>query len=63
MRTFTLYVQDDRYSVPTLVIAVARNLEAALVMARQELERSLHHGGIEVREGDELVGRVERITA
>jgi hypothetical protein len=60
MRTFTLYVHDDRYSVPNLVFADAGDKHAARAMAERELNRSEHHLAVDVREGEDWLFRVRR---
>ena len=58
MTTYTLYVHDGRYAVPTLLTIEARDDEAAGIHARQYLERSPHYSAVEIwddeRKVDEL---------
>ena len=60
MRTFTLYLRDDRYAVPTLAFVHADDEGAALVLALKRLGESPHHTAIEVLEGDTPLFRVPR---
>lgn len=53
---FELYIDDDRYSVPTLHLIAALDEAMALEMARIRLEESDHHVGVELwRDGRRLV--------
>ena len=56
--TYTLYVRDGRYAVPTLLTIEARDDEAARADARQYLGRSPHYSAVEIwddeRKVDEL---------
>ena len=60
MRTYTLYVHDDRYSVPNLVFASAAGVDRARELANSELNRSEHHLAVDVREADDWLFRVKR---
>jgi hypothetical protein len=59
MQTYSLYIEDDRYSVPTLLFVDAADDASALRTAREKLAKP-HHMAIEVREGDRVVERVTR---
>ncbi|HKR87383.1 MAG TPA: hypothetical protein VJS38_04360 [Phenylobacterium sp.] len=52
---FELYVDDDRYVVPTLRFFIAINEMQARQMAARLLTESPHHLGVEVRVGDRRV--------
>jgi hypothetical protein len=52
---FELYVDDDRYEVPTLRFSVASDEAEACALAVRLLEESPHHRGVEVRRGDRRV--------
>ena len=55
--TFEVYVDDDRYSVPTLHFIPAEHESMALKIARRLLDESPHHLGVEVcLEGRRLTG-------
>ena len=60
MRTFTFFLTDQRYSVPTVAFVTARDVERAGELARERLDESPHHLAIELFENDELVGRIDR---
>ena len=48
MQTFAFYVEDDRYSVPTLKLEVCRDEFEAHSRAETILSQSPHHRGVEV---------------
>ena len=50
MRTFSFYIHDKRYSVPTLQLVTVRDEARARELARQRLEETDHHLYIEVVE-------------
>ncbi len=52
MRTFSLFIEDTRYSVPTLVLATVKDESRIRELARARLEESPFHVAVEVREGD-----------
>jgi len=54
MSTFTFYIQDDRYEVPTMDFVIAQNEARARVRATERLLESTHHIAVEVYEGDDL---------
>lgn len=55
--TFEIYVDDDRYSVPTLHLITASTLAHARDAAERILRESAHHLGAELRlEGERLAG-------
>jgi hypothetical protein len=60
MRTFTLYVHDDRYTVPNMVFLEADHAEKAAELANHELNKSEHYLAVDVREGDDFCCRVTR---
>ena len=45
---FELYVDDDRYSVPTLHLIAARDEAHAMAVAQARLDESHHHCGVEL---------------
>jgi hypothetical protein len=53
---FELYVDDDRYSVPTLRLFVATDEIQARDLAAELFMESAHHLGVEVRRGDRRIG-------
>ena len=54
MVTFTFYIRDDRYDVPTMDFVIAQNEARARVRAAERLLESTHHTAVEVYEGDSL---------
>jgi hypothetical protein len=60
MRTFTLYVHDDRDSVPNLVFASVQGPDRAREIATTELYKSEHYLAVDVREADDWLFRVQR---
>jgi hypothetical protein len=52
MRIFTLFVRDDRYTVPTMSFVTVTDLENAAAIAESRLYESAHHLGVEVLEDD-----------
>ena len=58
MRTYSFYIEDDRYSVPTLLFVPAEDDRGARRLARTELDDSPHYRGIEVREDDRFLFRL-----
>jgi hypothetical protein len=60
MRTFSFYIHDRRYSVPTLQIVTVRDEDRARELARQRLEEAEHHLAVEVLEDQTELFRLER---
>jgi hypothetical protein len=60
MITFTLYVHDDRYSVPNMVFVDARDEDHSRELASNELMRSEHHLAVDVMRGDAACYRLTR---
>jgi hypothetical protein len=57
MPTFEVYIDDDRYSVPSLYLITAVNDARARDIAQNLWRESLHHRGFEVcQEGERLFG-------
>lgn len=52
-QSFELYVDDDRYAVPTLHLIFAWNRAAAVEIADALLRECPHHVGAELRQGGE----------
>lgn len=52
MATFQLFIDDDRYSVPTLRFLMARSDALACQLASRVLEESPHHLGVELYRND-----------
>jgi len=60
VRTYFLYVHDDRYSAPTLDTVIVRDDARAIEIANLRLESSPHYRAVEVWEEDRVVFRRER---
>jgi hypothetical protein len=60
MRTFSYFIQDDRYSVPTLQFAVVPDETRAREFARRQLMTSPHYRSIEVHENGRPLFRQDR---
>jgi hypothetical protein len=60
MASYTLFVHDDRYSVPTFYMVSVANDERALELADEKLRSSPHYSRVEVFDGDRLVGAIDR---
>src|SRR3954467_14528708 len=55
--TYELYLDDDRYAVPTLHLLAAADEAGALRLAQRLLADSPHHLGVEIcLEGERLAG-------
>jgi len=63
VRTFSFYIHDRRYSVPTLQIVTVRDEDRARELALQRLEDGEHHLAVEVLEGQTELFRLERSRA
>ncbi len=55
MRVYTIYIEDDRYSVPTIDILMADDDDHARVLAEGRLISSAHYLAIEVWEDERVV--------
>jgi hypothetical protein len=55
MTTYEIFVQDDRYSVPTLNLVSCSDEAGAWRAADALLRASPHHLGVEVCRGDEQI--------
>jgi hypothetical protein len=51
--TFELFLDDDRYAVPTFHLVVSEDVGGVLNTAQRLLEESDHHRGVEVCRGGE----------
>jgi predicted RNase H-like HicB family nuclease len=63
LNIYTIYIHDDRYSVPTLDIINASTDAEALAEATQRLQTSPHYSAIELWLGDSFLARVEADAA
>jgi len=55
MADFEVYVEDDRYSVPSLYLITAEGEAGARAIAEKMLDSSDHHQGVELRRQGERV--------
>ena len=60
MTTYTLYVHDGRYAVPTLLTIEMRDDEAARAYARKHLSSSPHYKSAEIWDDERRVDQLER---
>ena len=60
MKTYALYIHDDRYTVPTLDTITVGGDERARELAGDRLASSPHYYATELWEGDRLVERLEK---
>ena len=58
MTTYTLYVHDGRYAVPTLLTIESRDDESARAHAQRHLESSAHYRGVEIWDDDRRVAHL-----
>jgi hypothetical protein len=62
VQTYALFIEDDRYTVPTLVFVTANNDTLVRRIACEKLSEP-HHRAIEVLEGEQILVRIERAGA
>lgn len=55
MADYEVYVDDDRYQVPSLYLISALNEARAHAIANELLSSSAHHRGVELRRAGERV--------
>lgn len=60
MKTYFLYVHDDRYTVPNLDTLSVHNDQHAAEQAARRLASSAHYRAVEVWEDERLVCRLDR---
>lgn len=63
MTTYTLYVHDGRYVVPTLLTIESRDDDSARAEARRRLETSEHYSAVEIWDDERKVARVTLAAA
>ena len=59
MKTYTLYVHDGRYTVPTLLTVEMGDDERVRAFAEQYLERSPHYRSVEIWDDERQVGELK----
>ena len=55
MPSYEIFIDDDRYSVPSLYLITATDSARACAIAERLWQDSKHHQGVEVRREGELV--------
>jgi hypothetical protein len=60
LKTYTLYIHDDRYSVPSLDAVTVRDDQRAREIGASRLTASPHYQRIEVWEDDRFIDKFER---
>jgi hypothetical protein len=60
VKTYILYVYDDRYSVPNLDTISVDDDALAIALAENRLASSHHYRAVEVWDDERPVGRIER---
>jgi hypothetical protein len=63
MNTFEFFIEDDRYTVPSLELVQARSADRARQLAAERLHASLHHLSVEVRIGSDRLFFLHRTEA
>ncbi|HUO22583.1 MAG TPA: hypothetical protein VMU59_08725 [Caulobacteraceae bacterium] len=63
MNIYTLYIEDDRYQVPSLLTVELAGDPEAMAHVDQLFARSAHYQAIEIWEEDRRVGRAVRPDA
>ena len=62
MRKIRLSIEDARLVAPIIELATVRDRDAARQIAQDRLDASPHHVAVKVREGDELVFWLRRMS-
>jgi len=60
MQTFELFIEDDRYTVPTLEFVPVGDAARARQVAAERLFVSMHHQSVEVRFDNERICYLSR---
>jgi len=60
MRTFSCFIKDDRYTVPSLAFVLVQDEARARELARRQLLESGHHLEVEVVENGRSLFRLTR---
>lgn len=60
MPIYTLFIHDDRYSVPSLDAVTAADDRSVRTIATARLDGSTHYQAIEIWDDEREVGRIER---
>ena len=62
MQTYSLFIEDTRYTVPTLAMVSASDETLARRLAKDRLFESEHHRAVDVYVDDALLFRLDRDT-
>ena len=62
-QTFTFYIRDTRYSVPTIAFVTAPDEAAARALAEERLLQSRHHTAVDVYGANASLFTVQRKDA
>jgi hypothetical protein len=60
LKTYTLYITDDRYSVPSLDAVIVSTDKLAQAIAQERFAVSTHYSAIEIWEDERFVAKIER---
>lgn len=60
MGAITLFIHDDRYTIPTVRLLEATDEETALDLALRALRETPHHRGVELWRDDERLAALSR---
>ena len=60
MTTFSLFITDKRYAIPTVALIEAGDRTAAAMAAQTRLAESTHHEAIELYEDDRVFAFIDR---
>jgi hypothetical protein len=60
MRTFSIFIMDERYAVPTVALINVDDLLRAAEVAQARLEESPHHQSVELFEDDRPLALFDR---
>ena len=60
MTTFTLFIWDKRYNIPTVALIDAEDRTAVVAAARKRLEETLHYIAIEIFEDENMLVWLDR---
>jgi hypothetical protein len=63
LRTFSCFITDDRYSVPTLTFLLVADEKLAREMALRRLLESPHHRNVELLEDGQRVFERQRTSS
>jgi hypothetical protein len=62
LRTFSCFITDDRYSVPTLTFMLVADEKLAREMALRRLLESPHHRNVELLENGQCIFERKRTS-